>query len=150
MNDLLLQTTKRRVTSQTMQEHNIEIGERHAPSLGVAVTGTTGATMTQQNSCSNSSRGHAQSSDDYRRKNLDQMELDGLRQLLKSKREAAKHSFNQGVVQAVIRMINKKQNDMMKEAEEAKQEIEEIFGGSQPLYRHRQLQEEVRIGMRGG
>ena len=127
MNDLLLQTTKRRVTSQnghqTMQEHNIEIGERHAPSLGVAVTGTTGATMTQQNSCSNSSRGHAQSSDDYRRKNLDQMELDGLRQLLKSKREAAKHSFNQGEVQAVIRMINKKQNDMMKEAEEAKQEI---------------------------
>lgn len=186
-NDLLLQTTKRRVTSQnghqTMQEHNMEIGERHTPSLGVAVTGTTGATMTQQNSCSNSSRGHAQSTDDCRmrvatgtvgvtmtqqasnsnsrgysqsyddnrRKNLDQMELDRLRQLLKSKREAAKHSFNQGEVQAVIRMINKKQNDMMKEAEEAKeQEIEESFGGSQPLYRHRQLQEEVRIGMRGG
>jgi len=153
MNDLLLQT-KRRVRSQnghqTMQEHNMEIGGGlTTASLGVVATGTTGATMTQHDS---SSTGYSQS-DDNHMKNLDQMELDGLRQLLKSKREAAKHSFNQGEVQAVIRMINKKQNDMMKEAEREEvneQEIEESFGGSQMLYRHRQLQEEVRIGMRGG
>jgi hypothetical protein len=91
---------------------------------------------------------------DFHMKNLDQMELDGLRQLLKMKREAAKYLFNHGEVQAVIRMINKKQNDIIKDAEEGEdakeQEIEESFGGSQPLYRHRQLQEEVRIVVRGG